>query len=195
MAGGNCCQLVGNLNLGLPGCIISVSTSCNIEIGALCGNEPVEGTATHTVNLSAYADSNLWIGCPAKAGVNISWIRKYDCINDKSYMIFAGQGQSFISGNIMGFASVNKSLSVVSSFSANSSSGPTSIYMDTEQINGYGLNYSGEPFSFDTGNPDLEFNLGSVLGGSHYLQSFNFDAQSGQLPIATYTFIKPIGGN
>jgi hypothetical protein len=193
MAGG-CCQLVGGLDLGIDGCIISVSTSCSVETAAVCGGEPLEGPATHSVSISAYAANEMWVGCPGKAGVNISWIRKYDCIANITYLIFAGQGQSFVAGDVKGLVSVNKALSSFSSFSASSSSGPTGIYMSTTQINGYGLNYAGDPFSFDTSNPDLQIDLGGSLGGSHYLQSFNFDAQPGQLPVVSYTFVAPIQG-
>jgi len=187
-----CCHLVGNLSLGIDGCIISVSTNCSTEIAAVCGGDPIEGPATHSVSISAYASDQLWIGCPGKAGVNISWIRKYDCINNITYLIFAGEGQSFVAGDVKGFVSLNKTLSSASSFSASSSSGPAGIYMSTVQTNGYGLNYSGEPFSFNTSDTNLTIDIGSTLGGPHYLQSFNFDAQPGQLPIVSYTLIKPL---
>lgn len=194
MAGGGCCQLVGNLQLGIDGCIISVSTSSSSEVAAVCGDEPLEGPVTHSVSITGYASNELWRGCPGKAGVNISYIRKYDCVNNVLYFIFAGQGQSFVSGNVGGLASLYKSFSSVSSFSANSSSGPASIYMEIEQTNGYGLRYSGGPISFSTSELGSPIDLGSALGGEHYLQSFNFDAQSGQLPIASYTFVAPMQG-
>ena len=122
MSGGSCCQLTGNLSLGLSGCIISVSTSCSAEIATLCGGDPIEGPVTHSVSISGYAATELWRGCAGKAGVNVSYIRKYDCVNNITYFIFAGQGQSFVTGNVGGFASVNKALSSTSSFSASSSS-------------------------------------------------------------------------
>ena len=190
MAG--CCQLVGNLSLGLDGCIISISTSSSSEVAAVCGDEPLEGPVTHSVSISGYASDIIWTGCPGKAGVNIPYIRKYDCAINKLYFIFAGQGQSFISGPVGGFASLYKSFSSITSFSASSSSGPASVYMETTQTNGYGLRYSGGPFSFTTSELSIPINLGSL--GDHYLQSFSFDAQPGQLPIASYNFVAPMEG-
>ncbi len=188
-----CCQLVGGLVLGAEG-IISVSTSSSSEIAATCGDEPLEGPVTHSVSISGYASKDVWTSCPGKAGVNIPYIRKYDCVNNVLYFIFAGQGQSFISGNVGGFASLYKSFSSVTSFSASSSSGPTGIYMETTQTNGYGLHYSGGPYSFSTGDLGSPIDLGGKLGGAHYLQSFSFDAQPGQIPIASYNFVAPMMG-
>jgi hypothetical protein len=142
--------------------------------------------------MTGYASMNVWLDCPAKAGVNIPYIRKYDCVNNVLYFIFAGQGQSFISGPAGSFASLYKSFSTVTSFSANASSGPTSVYMTTTQTNGYGLYYSGGPISFSTSDLANPVGLGSL--GDHYLQSFSFDAQPGQLPIASYTFVAPMQG-
>ena len=186
-----CCQLVGNLNLGIDGCIISVSSNCSTEIGVVCGSDPIEGPSTQTVSISAYGSTSIWTGCPAKAGVSISYVRKYDCVNDIVYLIFAGQGQSFISGNIS-TVSLNSALATsCTSYSASSSSGPATIYMEATQTNGYGLSYTGDPISFDTANMDTTFSLGN-LGNDFYLQSFNFDAQPGQFPVVSYTFVKPL---
>jgi hypothetical protein len=194
MAGGGCCQLVGNLTLGIDGCIISVSTNSSSEVAAVCGDEPLEGPVTHSVSISGYASNELWRGCPGKAGVNIPYIRKYDCVNNILYFIFAGQGQSFTSGPVGSFVSLYKAFSSVSSFSASASSGPSSIYMETTQTNGYGLLYSGGPISFSTSELSNTIDLGGSLGGGHYLQSFSFDAQPGQLPIASYNFVAPMQG-
>jgi hypothetical protein len=193
MANGGCCQLIGNLNLDLDRCIISVSTSSSAEAAAICGDEPLEGAVIHSVSLSGYASTELWKNCPGKAGVNIPYIRKYDCATNKIYFIFAGQGQSFVAGPVSGYASLYKSFSSVTSFSASASSGPAGIYMEVTQTNGYGLNYSGGPFSFSTSELGSTVDLGGFLGGQHYLQSFNFDAQPGQLPIASYTFVAAMG--
>jgi hypothetical protein len=190
MAGSNCCCLVvSTLNLGLDG-VLSVSTNSNSEIAAVCGDEPLEGPVTHSVSLTGYASSTVWNDCPAKAGVNIPYIRKYDCVNNKLYFIFAGQGQSFISGPAGVFVSLFKAFSTVTSFSANASSGPSTPYMVTTQTNGYGLRYSGGPIDFTTSDLASPIDLGSL--GAHYLQSFSFDAQPGQLPIASYNFVAPM---
>ena len=78
-----CCQLVGDLQLGINGCIISINTSCSTEGIIACGDEtPLPGPTTGTINITAYATDQPWIGCPARAGVSIPYLRKYDCKND-----------------------------------------------------------------------------------------------------------------
>jgi hypothetical protein len=187
------CNVVSGLAIGLDG-IISVSTSCSVEMAASCDGEPLEGPATHSVNITGYASNAVWNLGPAKAGVNISFIRKYGCDSNEAYLIFAGQGQSYEAGPIGSLASVNKAFSTSSYLSANASSGPSSVYLSGTQTAGYGLSYSGGPFSFDTANGAVIISLGGMLGGNHYLQSFSVDAQCGQLPVATYSFIAPMRG-
>ena len=188
----NCCQLVGNLDLGLEGCIISINTSSSTEVIMACGEDPLEGPTTGTVSISAYvADSQVWIGCPSRAGVSIPFIRKYDCENDKVHFIFSGQGQSFISGGADKYVSLNKILPTTSrSVSASSASGPSSLYMDTLQTNGYGLSYDGGPINFTTSKEGTTM---SILGNTCYLQSFSFEAQPGQIPVVSYSFVYATG--
>jgi len=190
-----CCQLVGDLDLGLDGCIISVNTNCSTEVVMACGEDPLEGASVGTVSLSAYADTTVWVGCPSKAGVSIPFVRKYDCVADQVYFIFSGQGQSFYSGDANRFVSLNKTLPTsCESISASSSSGPAAIYMKTAQINGYGLTYNGNPISFTTSPQGTEITLGGVLSRTYYLQNFSFDAQPGQIPVVSYSLIYSYGG-
>jgi hypothetical protein len=187
----SCCKLVGDLNLGIDGCIISINTNCATESSVACGDtQPQEGPSTGTLSITGYAMTQLWIGCPSKAGVNIPYIRKYDCVEDVVYFIPNGQGQSFTSGDAGSVASVKYALSTCNALSASSSSGPATIYMETEQINGYGLSYTGGPISIDT-TPAMEPIVIPGFGGSTgvYLQSFNFEAQPGALPTASYSFV------
>ena len=105
-----CCKFVGNLQLGINGCIVSISTSCNTELNYSCG-VPLPGPSTVTVNLSAFhffADKTfkVWEGCPTKAGVSIPYITKYDCESDKVHFLFSGQGQSFGIGSYSNFVSL-----------------------------------------------------------------------------------------
>lgn len=189
----DCCQLAGNLVVG-KGCYISANTSCSTEITNACGDDtPLAGPTTQTITLAGYASSTVHIGCPGRAGVSIPRITKYDCVNDEVYFLFAGEGQSYVAGDVEGLASINNTVDAPSSssFSASSSSGPTSIYMETSQENGYGLNYSGDPISFTTTKEGTTVNLNiGNIGGGFYLQSFSLDMQPGQLPVANYTFIR-----
>ena len=191
MADDSCCQLVGNLNLGLDGCIISITTGCSTDIIMACGDDPLEGPTTGTVNITAFAGTELWVGCPSRAGVSIPFIRKYDCINDIVYFIFSGQGQSFYTGKANQFVSLNKTLPTsCTSISASSSSGPASIYANSTQVNGYGMTYNGGPISFATTPNGAEIRLGGVLSGPvYYLQNFSLEAQSGQLPTVSYSLV------
>lgn len=192
-----CCQLVGDLELGLDGCFISVSTSCSTEIGAVCGEDPVEGPTIGTVNLTAYSAETLWVGCPSKAGVSIPFVRKYDCESDVVYFIFSGSGQSYYTGDANQFVSLNTVLPTSCvSINASSSSGPASIYNVSTQVNGYGMTYGGGPISFITNAKGTQIDLGGTFAGNtYYLQSFSLDLQPGQIPVVSYSLVySPNGG-
>jgi hypothetical protein len=188
MAGG-CCQLVGDLKLGMNGCIISINTNCSTEGITACGDDrPLEGPTTGTVSITAYADNKPWEGCAAKAGLNVPYIRKYDCETDTLYFIPSGQGQAFTTGDTQGFASVKSVLSVCEALSASSTNGPAAQFLRETQINGYGLSYNGGPISIST-TPEMEPSDIGVGPAQMYLQSFSFDAQPGQIPTVTYSYI------
>ena len=183
-----CCQLVGNLQLGGTGCIISVTTNCSSEISKPCGGSDVFFLgATQTTSITAYASNSIHRGCPGRAGVSISWIKKYDCMNNKTYFIFAGEGDAYISGEVS-VASIHKvGPALCDGISASSSSGPTSIYMVTSQSTGYGLTYTGGPYSFSSNAIE-----GTILDfgfGTGFLQNFSYECQPGQIPTASYTIV------
>jgi len=185
-----CCQLVGNLNIG-RGCLLSISTSGGAEASRPCGKDSAVyfSGASKTTSITAYASMSIHRGCPGRAGVTISWIKKYDCIGDKTHFIFSGEGESFVSGEASSVARVSHVAASSSAMSASSASGPLSIYMDSIQIVGFGLSYSGGPFPFDTGSVGTIIDFGI---GSGYLQNFSYECQSGQIPIASYTFVTPL---
>jgi hypothetical protein len=193
---GECCQLVGDLDLGFDGCIISINTNCNTELLTSCGEEPLEGATVGSVNITAYADTDLWVGCPSKAGVSIPFIRKYDCVEDVVYFIFNGQGQSFYTGEANRYVSLNYQVDArCTSISASSTGGPAAIYSQTTQVNGYGMSYGGEPLSFSTTPEGTEISLPGVLSGpTYYLQNFSFEASPGQLPTVTYSLVYSFNG-
>jgi len=186
-----CCQLVGNLDTGIEGCIISISTGCNTEVILACGDDPLEGPTTASLNITAYAGTEFWHGCPSRAGVSIPFIRKYDCVEDIVYFIFSGQGQSFYTGDANQFVDLNNTLPTSCvSISASSASGPTGVYARTTQTNGYGLTYAGGPISFTTSAEGTTLSLAGIFAGpTYYLQSFSLEAQSGQLPTVSYSFV------
>jgi len=185
-----CCQLVGNLQIG-SGCLLSISTSGGAEASRPCGiDSPVLFSgASKTTSITAYAGTSIHVGCPGRAGVTISWIKKYDCIGNKIYYIFSGEGESYVSGEASLVATVINVAATTKAISASSASGPFSIYMDSSQTVGFGLNYSGGPFSFNSGAVGSMIDFGIDSG---YLQSFSYECQSGQVPIASYTFVTPL---
>jgi len=185
----DCCKLVGNLNLNLEGCIISVNVSGKTEVNVSCG-EPLPGPTTGTVSLTGYADTTMFVGCPGRAGVSIPWVRKYDCENNKVYFIFSGEGSSFIEGDADRFVTLNQTLNrTFKSINASSSSGPQSIYMETTHVDGYGLTYDGNPISFTTDPEGTIIPNFGVGEGDMYLQNFSLEANPGSLPTASYSFV------
>ena len=195
MANG-CCKLVGNLNLpGIDGCITSINMSSKAEIISECETDILVGPTVGTVSITGYAvtptgnDSGVHTGCPGKAGVSITWVRRYDCDTNTLYFIAGGAGSSYIVGDVSGLAQLHTSFNrTYSTISASSSSGPATIYMETQQEDGYGLVYTGNPISFDSSD-NLEFsNFIDPTGPTLYLQSFSLDLNPGEIPLATYSF-------
>lgn len=193
----DCCKLVGNLNLtGIDGCIISLNMSSKSELIKECGSDILTGPTVGTVNITGYAvtptdnDSGVHTGCPGKAGVSISWVRRYDCDNNILHFISGGAGSSYVAGDVGGLAGLHNSLGrKYSTISASASSGPATIYMETEQEDGYGLIYTGGPISFNS-DDTLEFvNFMDSTGPTLYLQNFSLDLNPGEIPIANYSFV------
>lgn len=192
----NCCKLVGNLTIeGIAGCITSVNVSSRSEILRECGGELLIGPTTGTVSITGYAvtptenDSGLHTGCPGRAGVSIPWVRRYDCDEDILYLIAGGQGSSFIAGDIDNSATLNIATGrSFPSISASSTSGPATVYMETYQEEGYGLNYTAGPIAFDTEAELIISNFG-VGEGPLYLQNFSVEYNPGEIPSASYSFL------
>lgn len=195
MISGDCCYLVGDLDLGIGGCIISFNSSCSTEIINACGPDDLRaGPTIQTVSMVALADDSVYIGCPASASVSINWLRKYDCNNDVIHFIFAGEGESSIIGDVSAYASLRNVFGGAScpAISASSQSGPATLYTNTVQINGYGLEYTGDPIAFVTDAAGTEINLGGMFPYTFYLQSFSLDLRPGDFPTASYTLVRGI---
>lgn len=192
----NCCKLVGNLTIdGIDGCITSVNVSSRTELLRECGGVVLLGPTTGTVSITGYAvepvanDSGIHTGCPGRVSVSIPWVRRYDCDNDVVYLIPGGQGSSSIAGDVQGLASlVIPSGRSFPSINASSSSGPATVYMETLQEEGYGLDYRGGPIAFDTRDELIMNNFG-VGEGPLYLQSFSAEFNPGEIPTAQYSFL------
>ncbi|MHA1833660.1 MAG: hypothetical protein ACTSV7_06675 [Candidatus Baldrarchaeia archaeon] len=193
----NCCNLVGNLPIDIAGCIISVNMNSSTESSKVCDATLVIGPTIGNVSIVGYATDLIHYACPGRASVTIPWIRKWDCENDETHFIFSGQGRSSISGDVAGLAfigeSLEKSYRVVS---ASSQGGPSSLYTDDCQHDGYGLTYNGNPFDFTTSEEsDVVFSNFGVGDGDMYLQSFSLDCTPGAIPTASYSFMFKVGPN
>jgi len=200
MAGTDCCQLVGDLDMSaIDGCVISINVSSSTEITDVCDTIQA-GPTIGNVSITGYSSNVIYIGCPSQAGVSISWARRYDCDTNTLYFMHTGQGQSFIAGEVSGntfvgdpnhnYVSLNeRSDRQYYVMSASSTSGPTALYQRSLRLDGYGMNYTGDLFKFDTAQSLIFDNALNLGVGSWYLQSFNLSFNPGALPTASYSFL------
>lgn len=188
------CLFVGDFgekgSFKLPaGCFISANNNINTELENYFCDTPVGGATVGTLNLSAYPRNLTLAKGIQRASVTIPWLRKYDAINDKLYFIFVGPGRS---SNIDG---PNVSLEILTEYksqmlSASSQSGPSSLYSDLVQDEGFGMKYTGGPLDFDTASESACTFSNMGLGkGDYYLQSFYLDGSYGSPITVTYTFV------
>lgn len=188
----DCCRLVGNFDIA-DQCIISVSMNSSTESNKGACDEIIVGPTIGTVSISAYATEGIHIGCPGKASISIPWVRRYDCDRNEVYFIFAGAGKASVAGDVQGLATISQSIGRnYNTVSASASSGPATIYFYDEQEDGYGLTYTGGPYSFNANTEDgVEFNriISNIGPETWYLQSFSLDCQPGQVPTASYSFV------
>jgi len=191
----DCCHLVGNFfndtAFNIPGgCIISVNNTINTEFSDNSCGYMSEGPRIGTLNISGYADNTIYTGCPARAGVQVLWMRKYICEEDTTFFIYLGPGRSFMQDHASGYVSLgSESSSKTITVSASSQSGPASMFSINEQTEGLGMSYAKGPISFstDSENGCVLSNMG-VGTGNYYLQTFNIELVPGSIPIASYTF-------
>lgn len=192
--GDGCCHLVGNFfidtGLSMPGCIVSVNNTINTEFNDNSCGGISEGPRIGTLNISGYVDGTIYTGCPARAGVQVLWMRKYLCDEDTTLFIYLGPGRSFMQDSASEYVSLGKeSTSKTVTMSASSQSGPSTLFSINEQTEGLGMTYSRGPivFSTDSESGCIMANMG-VGTGSYYLQTFNIELVPGSIPIASYTF-------
>jgi len=193
----SCCKLVGNFYdettfdfSQFGGCFISVNNDINTEYNDYSCEDMLGGYSVGSLNLAGYAGTDAYIGCPGSASVQVLWLRKYDCENDKLYFIYAGEGRSSVSGDAEKYVSLNKEFpNKTSIISASSQSGPNSIFIDIEQTEGIGMAYNVGPISFDTSS-EAGCTLDNMGMGTsaYYLQNFRVELVPGSIPVANYTF-------
>ncbi|MBV5347932.1 hypothetical protein JZU46_06940 [bacterium] len=197
-----CCNLVGNFDIKAKG-IISVTSQGSTEVNLFSanGNNAITvSPSSGSVSITAYAGLEKYKGCPGRAGVSIPWIVRNNC--DKLVYLFGGAGKSYISGAVGAYASfpgINGISNPVASYnviSASASSGPAALYEDSIQYDGYGLIYSGLPWTINTSTEaGCMVNLTSYGIGSYgdcRLQNINIQCVPGQIPVVNMSFIYTI---
>ena len=193
-----CCNLVGSFPIGNLKGIISVTSKGGTEMTKI-GDNIIKGPSTGNISVTAYASDDLHTGCAGKAGLSLNWIRKYDCDNDVVYFIFAGEGKSYIVGDVGDLILLRYPTDVVvhETISASASSGPTALYQVEDQTDSYGLQYLGGPWAFTSAGGEVSIDLGVLAAGygDVYLQSFSFSAAPAQIPTVTYDFVYAINTN
>lgn len=188
-----CCKLTVDLNCGSY-CLTSINNSSSTELGAACGpgEDPIIGATTGTLSITGYATEAIHYGCPGEAGVSINWTRKYDCVNDKTYFLFAGEGNSYYYGDVESLAFLHNEILQYEILSASVGSGPATLYTNDTRHDGYGMTYVGAPIAFTTIAEEgvkLEEQICGIGETPLYLTNFSVRFPMGEIPTATYSFV------
>lgn len=195
-----CCKLTSQLDC-FPYCLTSISNNISTELNTVCAPEfIIKGPTIGNLSISGYALDHIYTGCPAKASVSLTWVRKYDCEYNKNYFIFQRGGQASVIAptHISDYVTLHNEQATGIVMSANVGGGPVSMYTyDTEHI-GFGLTYRGTPIQFTTETADNEgvilrsTSFCGITAEAFYLTNFSVDYSPGEVPIASYSFIYPI---
>lgn len=190
----DCCHLVGNFFGDTPfnftNCIISVNNTVNTDINDYgCGDISI-GARIGTLNISGYAGATIYKGCPARAGVQVLWMRKFRCDENLTHFIFLGAGRSFMQEAAASYVTLTKTADTTTdTVVASSQSGPAALFTISKQLEGVGMSYIKGPIAFDTSTESgcTMSNMG-IGYGDYYLQNFNIELVPGAIPVASYTF-------
>ncbi len=190
----DCCYLVGNFFADTPfnfsDCFISVNNTVNSEISDNGCDDLSVGARIGTLNISGFAGTDIYRGCPARAGAQVLWMRKFRCDIEKTHFIFLGPGRSFMQEAASDYVRLIKEVDETSNtIVASSQSGPSSLFTVGKQYEGLGMVYSRGPIAFDSSSESgcTLSNMG-VGDGDYYLQNFNIELVPGAVPVASYTF-------
>lgn len=193
----DCCKLIVDINCG-DYCITNLSNSSTTEISQACGigTDPIIGSTIGTVSITGYANTTLHYACPGEAGVSINWIRKYDCINDVTYFLFAGEGNSYYYGDLENTVSLHRDILQYTVINATAGNSPSALYTEDTRHEGYGMTYEGGPISFQTSEESGVTLDGGICGiesdSPMYMTNFSVRFPMGEIPTASYTFIYSI---
>lgn len=192
----NCsCNLVGLLSINYHG-IISASIDGSTTVELSDEGLVLLGATVNTLSISGYAftpgsDYYLGVSCSSSAQVQIDWIQKYDCMNDKMHFIpKAGGKASIVGGPIDHVTLLCDSGIVTDSFNASAQNGPSSHFIVNERRDGFGLQYTGNPIAVNSASPHpYNISLGFVGTITAYLQTFSISVDPPQPAVANYSFV------
>jgi len=217
----DCCRLVSGLQLNVNGCVVSINMNSSTEIIKECESEDVgvtgeiligatKGSMSINTFVKEYTDAPdstiIFTECSTSANLSIPWMTRYDCDsgNDYTQYINTGQGAATIIGEPPYVVLLNSVVTAYPNLTANSSSGPATIYSLQPQIDGYGLSYTGGPIDFNSSDEaTLKISLGDIIptniltelgfpaelgNTTMYLQSFNVNYTPGEIPTANYSY-------
>lgn len=194
--GVECCRLTSQLDC-TPYCLTSVNNSISTDLNTVCGPEYIiKGPTIGNLSISGYALDHIYTGCPAKASVSITWIRKFDCDAYITYFLFQRGGQASVVApdEISDQVTLYNEQATGIAMSASVGGSPVNMYTyDTEHI-GTGLSYQGDPIEFTTENEGIgviltNFLICGLQIEEAYLTNFEITYTPGEVPIASYTFI------
>jgi hypothetical protein len=167
-------------------------------MSAACGpgEDPIVGATIGSLSITGYASTSIHYACPGEAGVSINWIRKYDCVNDVTYFIFAGEGNSYYYGDVESSVTLHSDIVQYEVLNASVGNGPATLYTSEIRHDGYGMTYNGLPINFNTNAEEGVVLTGGICGiassTSLYLTNFSVRFPMGDVPTATYSFVYSI---
>ena len=89
-------------------CLISINSSIITEYNDYgCEAGLVGGSKVGNLNVSGYASSDIYTGCPRQGWSSGIWLRKYSCDDDLTYLIYTGPGRSYLQDSIESYADIS----------------------------------------------------------------------------------------
>lgn len=159
------------------------------------------GPASGDLSLTAYAplEGGEQLDCPGRAGAQFDWAQFMECEDDTGFRVHFvpnGRNRAYREGDVtkqIGLSTLAR-CGTYSTFSANASSGPTTVSLRFVHQDGYSLTYSGDPIQVksDSGTePTIISFFGGILpaGSKLYMSNFSWEHNPPEIPIVNYSFL------
>lgn len=191
------CNIVGLLSMNYEG-ITSATLNGSTQISVASDGTVLLGQTLSTLSISAWAfpssSTDVYLGatCAASANAEVRWLQKYDCATDTTYFIPMSGGKASITNGPIDGVTLECDPSISSrSFTASSSSGPTTPYLTSLRSDGYNLIYTGHPIEVRSADPaPYSIDLGP-FSVTAYLQSFSLSVSPPSPATVSYSFVIP----